>query len=125
MDIHSNLVIPLGFLDGDKEQGEHPAALAVFQVDGLRTVQLSIIVGLAEGWEDRTVGGAAIVKGHMRALRFEDAPTAGQLLEWAAKQGIVVVVLKALDQQALAARLDAECGESGIMQSDFVSRSVD
>ncbi len=44
----------------------------------------------------------------MRAVRFEDPPTAMQLVQWATGSGIHVLVLKVLTPETLALRLDED-----------------
>ena len=54
------LINPPVFLDGDPGEGEEPCALAVLQVDGMKEVQISVIVGQGDGWMERRCGAVVV-----------------------------------------------------------------
>ena len=112
-DFHSFVVIPPEFL-----QGQGPA-LAIFQVDGNQVGTLSLLCSAEGGWEECPVGATAIVRTHMRSVRFPVPPTGLQLLQWAATNGVEVTRLHVLTQAQLAKRLDEEIGSEDVVLADL------
>ena len=95
-DFHCLLVLVLALLDDPTA-----VALAVFRVDGLKRPHLAMVVGRKGGWESHRVAAVFIERGHMRSIRFEDPPTAMQLIAWAARHGVDVALLRTLTEDGL------------------------